>query len=173
VVHKIVYLGFGSNLGDKEANCRRALEEIAASRSNTIQAISSLYKTEPVGYREQDWFINCVAAVKTTLAPYPLVYFLQAIEKKMGRKESFKMGPRLIDLDILLYGARKITVKDLAIPHPHLHERGFVLAPLAEIAPDVVHPNLHKTVRELFEAIGTDGVEVYSAAPIIPLSSCS
>jgi 2-amino-4-hydroxy-6-hydroxymethyldihydropteridine diphosphokinase len=173
VGHKIVYLGFGSNIGDKEANCRHALEGIAASRSNTIQSISSLYKTEPVGYRNQDWFINCVAAVKTTLAPYPLVHFLQAIEKQMGRAETFKMGPRLIDLDILLYGSLNITEKDLIIPHPRLHERGFVLAPLVEIAPDVVHPSLHKTIKELFEAVGTDGVALYSASPIIPLSSCS
>ena len=167
---KIVYLGFGSNLGDKEANCRCALEEIAAAPSNTIQTISSLYKTEPVGYREQDWFVNCVAAVKTTLAPYRLVHFLQTIEKQMGRTKTFNMGPRLIDLDILFYGSLAMAETDLTIPHPRLHERGFVLAPLTEIAPDVVHPILHKTVKELFEAIGSDGVVVYSAPPRIAVS---
>jgi len=167
VAREVVYLGLGSNLGDKVANCLHALDEIALSPHNTIQAISSLYKTEPAGYREQDWFINCVAEVITALAPRSLVDVLQNIEKKMGRKKTFKMGPRLIDLDILFYGSRNITEKDLVIPHPRLHERGFVLAPLTEIAPDMVHPILHKTVKELFEAIGSEGVVVYSAPPAI------
>jgi 2-amino-4-hydroxy-6-hydroxymethyldihydropteridine diphosphokinase len=170
VAREVVYLGLGSNLGDKVANCLRAIDEIVISGDNTIQAISSLYKTEPAGYREQDWFINCVVEVKTALAARPLVDFLQNIEKKIGRQKTFKMGPRLIDLDILFYGSRDIADKDLVIPHPRLHERGFVLAPLAEIAPDMVHPRLHKTVRELFEAIATEGVVVYSAPPTIAVS---
>jgi 2-amino-4-hydroxy-6-hydroxymethyldihydropteridine diphosphokinase len=167
VSQEIVYLGLGSNLGNKVAHCLGALEHIALSPHNSIQAVSSLYKTDPVEYREQDWFINCAAKVVTTLAPRSLLDLLKKIEKKMGRKKTFKMGPRVIDLDILFYGSLHIAEKDLIVPHPRLHERGFVLAPLAEIAPDLAHPILHRTVKELFQAVGRGGIEVYAAPPAL------
>ena len=163
---EVVYLGLGSNLGDKVANCLRALKEVSASHHNHIKAVSSLYKTEPIGYRNQDWFINCVAEVSTTLPPRPLHAFLQGIEEQMGRHKTVKMGPRIIDLDILLCGAEVIEDVDLIIPHPHLHERGFVLVPLAELAPGLLHPVLHKTIKELLEGIEAQGgVELYAAPP--------
>jgi 2-amino-4-hydroxy-6-hydroxymethyldihydropteridine diphosphokinase len=165
VGQEVVYLGLGSNIGDKVDNCLRALNGIDASSHTHIRALSSLYKTEPVGYRDQDWFINAVVEVITTLAPQFLHEFLQGMEKQMGRTKTWKMGPRVIDLDILFYGTTILEAKDLIIPHPHLHERGFVLVPLAEIAPDLFHPVLKKTVSELLNTSGKEGVELYAAVP--------
>lgn len=162
---EIIYLGLGSNLGDKVSNCLRALKDLSSTGQNNIQAISSLYKTEPIGYQEQDWFINCVANVITPLSPHSLLQLLQRIEEQMGRRRTFRWGPRVIDLDILLYGNDVIEEADLIIPHPHLHERGFVLIPLAELAPDLIHPVLQKTVKELREGIEEGGVEFYAAPP--------
>lgn len=166
----VVYLGLGSNIGDKVDNCLRALEGISASAHIHIQAVSSFYKTEPVGCRDQDWFINCVAEVSTDLLPHPLRDFLEGIEKQMGRIKPFKMAPRIIDLDILFYGAEIVEESDLVIPHPRLHERSFVLVPLAEIAPDLSHPILKKTVKELLQKTDEKGVELYAAPPSIEVS---
>ena len=163
-----VYLGLGSNLGDKAAQCLRALKEISASTHNHIKAVSSFYKTEPIGYRDQDWFINCVAEVSTTLQPRPLHTFLQGIEKRMGRKKTVPMGPRIIDLDILFYGNEVVDEADLIIPHPRLHERGFVLVPLAELSPDLLHPIFKKTVGDLLKQSDKKGVELYAVPPVIP-----
>jgi 2-amino-4-hydroxy-6-hydroxymethyldihydropteridine diphosphokinase len=165
VRQEAVYLGLGSNLGDKIHNCLHALEGISASDHTHIQAVSSLYKTEPIGYRDQDWFINCVAKAATTLSPLPLQRFLQGIERQMGRHKTFAMGPRLIDIDILFYGAEVVEEVGLIIPHPHLHERAFVLVPLAELTPDLFHPILKKTIKELLQNIGEEGVELYAAPP--------
>lgn len=168
---EVVYLGLGSNLGDKVDNCLRALEGISASPHIHIQAVSSLYKTEPMGYRDQDWFINGVAKVSTTLLPLPLQRFLQGIERQLGRQRTFAMGPRLIDIDILFYGAEVVAEAGLIIPHPRLHERGFVLVPLTELAPDLCHPILKKTIRELLKNKGKEGVELYAAPPDKAVSS--
>ena len=163
-----IYLGLGSNIGDKVANCLLALEAISASDHNHLHTVSSLYKTEPIGYTEQDWFINCAAEVSTTLPPRTFHSFVQGIEKRMGRKKTVPMGPRIIDIDILFYGNEILDEEDLIIPHPRLHERGFVLVPLAELVPDLLHPVLKKTIRDLLKQSGQKGVELYAAPPATP-----
>ena len=145
----LVYIGIGSNLGDKLENCGRAVEAIAADDKNRVVKRSPFYLTEPVGEKEQEWFVNGAIAVETSLAPRQLLDFLLAIERSMGRVRKKRWGPRVIDLDILFYGDEIIMENGLEVPHPHLHERMFVLVPLRDIAPDFVHPRLGKTISQI------------------------
>lgn len=159
----IAYIGIGSNLGDKVLQCQRAVQEILKIDHHRLLAQSSLYKSLPLGFTDQDWFVNGVIQIETDLEPLPLLQELKSIEERFGRQETFRWGPRVIDLDILFYGERKVREALLEIPHPSLHERQFVLIPLAEIAPDFVHPVLGKTIRELLENFPHDqGVEKIS-----------
>jgi 2-amino-4-hydroxy-6-hydroxymethyldihydropteridine diphosphokinase len=141
------YIGMGSNLGDKRRNLLQALDEICR-RTDALQ-VSSVYRTEPVGKKDQDWFLNAVARIRTELPPRDLLEFLLDVEQRMGRTREEKDGPRTIDLDILYYDDLVVVETGLAIPHPRLHERMFVLAPLAEIAPEFLHPRLGKTTMQL------------------------
>lgn len=145
---RIAFLSLGSNLGDSRALIRNALGEIRAAGIKIIQ-VSSLYKTEPVDYLDQPWFINCVAKVETTLSAKRLLWILKCIERTMGRIRGKPKGPRLIDIDILLYENVVVRSTGLTIPHPRLTERRFVLVPLREIAPRVVHPVTGLSVSEL------------------------
>ena len=145
----LVYIGVGSNLGDKVGNCRRATEAIVSDGRNRIVQCSPLYQTEPVGKKDQGWFINGVFAVETSMEPGELLDFLLAAEKMMGRVRGERWGPRVIDLDILIFGHKVINEGALQIPHPRLHERRFVLAPLCDIAPNLVHPLLGKTISQI------------------------
>ncbi|MBW2989242.1 2-amino-4-hydroxy-6-hydroxymethyldihydropteridine diphosphokinase [Candidatus Woesearchaeota archaeon] len=145
------YIGIGSNMGDKERNIREAIELIR-EKCRVIK-VSSFYETEPVGHKEQGWFLNCAARIETELKARELLLFLQSIEKKLKRVKTVKNGPRTIDLDILFYGWEVIKEKDLIVPHPRLHKRGFVLEPLKELNPALVHPILKKNVRELFDEV--------------------
>jgi 2-amino-4-hydroxy-6-hydroxymethyldihydropteridine diphosphokinase len=143
------YIGIGSNLGDKVKNCRDAIHQLHTTPGIEVSKTSSLYFTEPVGYENQDWFINCVVEVKTFLPPQEVFLRCKEIEKKMGRAYLIKWGPRIIDLDLLFYNHLILKEPDLEIPHPRLHERGFVVIPLAELNPTWTHPVLKKTMSEL------------------------
>lgn len=149
----IAYIGLGSNMGDKIANLKKAIEELGKILGTKVLTVSSFYKTEPVGDIEQDWFINAAVKLETTLTPRELLNKLLDIEKDLGRVREIKWGPRVIDLDILLYDDLVMDEEGLAIPHPYLHERGFVLSPLAEIAQEVIHPKLKKSISELIKGI--------------------
>ena len=158
------YLGIGSNMGDRQAYCGEAVRLISRFPGTSLIEVSSLYETAPLELADQDWFINCVAAVRTTLSPQELLQACREVEQFLGRKRSARFGPRTIDLDILFYGDQIIRETDLTIPHPRAHERRFVLEPLAEIAPGMEHPALRKTIPQILQAM-KDHQEVRRLAP--------
>jgi 2-amino-4-hydroxy-6-hydroxymethyldihydropteridine diphosphokinase len=150
-VRKAVYLSLGSNLRDRAANLRAAVAQIG--KLGEVTAVSSFYETEPVEFTEQPWFLNIAVELQTELMPRQLLSALLKIEREMGRKRLQPKGPRLIDIDIVLFGNTVVSDEKLTIPHPAMHERKFVLAPMAEIAATARHPVFKKTVRELLEAL--------------------
>ena len=155
----IAYLGLGTNLGDRWANLREALRMLAEMPGLQLLRCSQVYKTEPWGVTEQPRFLNCVAEVASTLDPEALLVRCKDVEERLGRVPGPRWGPRLIDVDILLNGTQVVALAHLEVPHPRLHLRAFALAPLAELAPETVHPVLGRSIRELAEfAEGRDGV---------------
>ena len=146
------YISAGSNLGNKMANIEYALDALADAGS--ISQVSSYFETEPVGYTNQPWFLNLAIELETRLAPSELLRLCLGIEASRDRKRSFPNAPRTLDLDILLYGDIVVREENLMIPHPRLSERRFVLEPLAQIAPDFVHPVLKQSIRSLLETCG-------------------
>ena len=143
-----VYLSLGSNIGDREANLRGAITALP-KHGVGVQQVSSIYETEPVDYLDQPWFLNCVVKAETQLAPAALLRALRGIEAQMGSRKEFAKGPRLMDIDILLYGNKTIQTPELQIPHPRMTHRRFVLVPLAEIAPSLRHPSWDEDVQAL------------------------
>jgi len=148
-----VFVGVGSNLGDREFLIRKAVESMRDLPRTLVVRVSSLYDTDPVGEVDQPVFLNAVVWLETTLEPRELLWQLLLIEKRMGRVRSQRWGPRPIDLDLLFYGEETVDEPDLTIPHPEAHRRGFVLLPLLELDPDFVHPTtgepIKKTIKRL------------------------
>lgn len=149
----ISFIGLGSNMGNPVERCREGIEKLRILRGSQVLRRSSFYRTEPVGFLNQDWFVNAVIEIRTTLAALELLLELQNIERRMGRQKAVPWGPRIIDLDILLYGQEVIQTDSLTVPHPELHKRRFVLEPLYEIAPYVIHPAFGVSVAGLRERL--------------------
>jgi len=150
-VRNLAYFSLGSNVGDRESHLRNAIARLEAC--GTIVAVSSFYETEPVEFTEQAWFLNCTIAMDTEQTPSQLMAAVLNIEHEMGRHRTQQKGPRTIDIDILLFGETVLNSSELTIPHPAMHQRRFVLEPLAEIAPEARHPVLQKTIRELRDTL--------------------
>ena len=164
---KTIYLGLGSNVGEREAWLQSAVD-LLHSRDLRILRISPAYETEPQGRRNQRWFLNAVAEAETELFPLQLLRRIGRVEKELGRKRLAENAPRTIDIDILFYGSAIVSTAMLAIPHPRLRERRFVLAPMADLAPELRDPVTRKTMRELLAAtVGQDvrKVDVELKAP--------
>lgn len=147
----IAYIGIGSNLGDKIKFCDEAIKEISKYKENMILDRSSFYRTEPWGKEDQDWFINCVIKLQTPLNAPDLFKVLQGIETKLKRVKRDKWAPRTIDLDILFFNNEVINKPEVRIPHPLIRARKFVLVPLNELCPELIHPVLNKSIRELLK----------------------
>jgi len=160
------YIGIGSNKGAPVQNCLEAVDRLSACDTIEVLRKSSLYRTEPVGFKDQPWFINAVVEIRTTLGAHALLEVLQIIEDRMGRVRAEKGGPRVIDLDILLYGDRVIRDETLCVPHPEMHKRRFVLVPLNEIASYCIHPAYGISMRGLLERLGDESA-------VIPLDAAT
>jgi 2-amino-4-hydroxy-6-hydroxymethyldihydropteridine diphosphokinase len=146
-----VYLSLGSNLGDRRQNIQRAISRLG--ELGEVTKTSSLFETEPMEFTEQPWFLNCAVELRTSLSPLALLDALQHIEHDLGRVREVNKGPRLIDVDVLLYGDKVLAIGPLVVPHPAMHVRRFVLAPLAQIADGILHPALNKTIGTLLSEL--------------------
>jgi 2-amino-4-hydroxy-6-hydroxymethyldihydropteridine diphosphokinase len=149
---KTVYLGLGSNVGDRQAALQTALQRLDESADLRLRRVSSMYETAAMDYLDQPDFLNCVAELETELLPLRLLQRVQRIEREMGRIQNFPKGPRIIDIDILLYGAATVRSAALEVPHPRMNQRRFVLEPLCELAPEARHPVTRQTFRDLLAA---------------------
>lgn len=154
------FVGLGANLGDRESFCRRAVRMVNEADGCRVASVSSLYRTEPVGVRGHDWYLNAAIKVYTTLSPYGLLEKLLAVETSLGRVRTGILDPRVIDLDLLLFDKKVISESGLVLPHPRMHLRRFVMVPMAEIAPGLVHPVLGATLEDLIETCPEEGQEV-------------
>ncbi len=149
----VAYIGIGSNLGDTVLNCKHSIARIDGTSGCEVTARSDLFKTEPEGVAGQQWYANCVIEVKTERTPHDLLDSLMAIEHEMGRIRTKKWESRIIDLDLLIFGELVLDSPDLVVPHPLLHTRRFVLEPLVQVAPELVHPILNITIQRLLKKL--------------------
>jgi 2-amino-4-hydroxy-6-hydroxymethyldihydropteridine diphosphokinase len=150
----IAYIGAGSNIGDKRLNCQKGIDILAKSDNSVLKGQSRFYQTEPVDYKDQDWFINVVVKIETTLDPFALLNELKSIERDVGREDgTIRYGPRILDLDILMYDDLITNSNGLVVPHPRMHKRRFVLKPICDIAPRIVHPVLKKDMQYLLDLL--------------------
>lgn len=150
----VTYLSLGSNIGDRIQNLRTCIARLGDL--GNVRRVSSFYETEPMEFRDQPWFVNCIVEIETSLTAEELLSGIQIIEAELGRNRVVAKGPRIIDIDIVLFGDCVITNDHLEIPHPAMHKRRFVLAPLAAIAPDVLHPSLRQTAQQLLSRLGAE-----------------
>jgi len=154
----IAYLSIGSNIGDRLANCRRGIETLCADGQVQVVARSPFYETEPVDFKEQDWFLNAAVKIRTGLAPIDLMLKMQSVQKIIGRKTAgIRFGPRILDLDIIFYDDLVIDSPELTIPHKRMHKRRFVLQPICDIDPNIVHPVLRQKVKRLLDQLDDEG----------------
>jgi len=151
----VAYIGIGSNLGERIDNCAKAVGEIS-NFANNIVSFSSLYETEPVDKEDQPDFINCAVKIETALSPFDLLKSIQSVEDKMGRRREERWGPRMIDLDIIFYDKLVIETPELTIPHPRAHLRRFILLPISEIEPELVHPIFGVSVLQLLNRLNDE-----------------
>jgi len=152
------FVGVGSNLGQKQDNCLQGIAALTSNGHSRLLNQSRPYRTEPVDYPDQDWFVNCVVQVETCLDPFELLAVLQDIQKQAGRvQDAIRFGPRILDMDIIFYDAAVIDHPDLTLPHPRMHLRRFVLKPLCDMDPALRHPILDQTVRQLLDNLDDAG----------------
>jgi len=154
------YIGIGSNLGDRHQNCLQAVDRLRRIPDVEVTGVSGWYLTKPVGVDGQDWYVNGVVSLDVTASPQELLKRLMGVEQAMGRVRKERWGPRVIDLDILLFGKKDIHENNLIVPHPFMHVRRFVLVPMAELAPGVIHPTIGATMTQLLKGLPDDGQEV-------------
>jgi 2-amino-4-hydroxy-6-hydroxymethyldihydropteridine diphosphokinase len=159
--HHIAFVSVGSNLGDKLGNCLKGIAALADSGHNEVVGVSRFFRTSPVDYTQQDWFVNAAVKIKTALDPTALLDELVSIQRRAGRKAgAIRFGPRVLDLDILLYDALVMHAPQLEIPHPRMHKRAFVLRPICDIEPAVIHPVLGKSAADLLENLDDEAQQV-------------
>ena len=152
------FISVGSNLGHKLENCRQGITALTYGGTSRLIDQSHIYRTEPVDYKDQDWFVNYVVKIETALNPHALLQTIKSIERDAGRtKDAVRFGPRVLDLDIIMYDAIVMDDPDLVIPHPRMHKRRFVLKPICDIDPDIIHPVFHRTMRSILEFLDTGG----------------
>lgn len=155
------FISIGSNMGDKLANCRSAIEQLSWIEATLLLETSPFYRTAPVDYLDQDWFVNAAVKMRTGLSPLRLLDRLQEIQRRAGRvKDPIPFGPRIVDLDIIFYDEVVIESAELTLPHPRMHKRAFVLQPICDIDPQLVHPVFHRQVQELLEELDDPSQEI-------------
>jgi 2-amino-4-hydroxy-6-hydroxymethyldihydropteridine diphosphokinase len=158
----IAYISAGSNMGDRLLNCRKGIEALTEAANSRILAQSRIYATEPVDYKDQDWFINMMVKLETPHDPFELLNHIEHIQRAAGRvQDPIRFGPRILDLDIILYDDRVIDSERLVVPHPRMHKRRFVLKPICDIDPEIIHPVLKQKMQILLECLGEEEQKVF------------